>query len=324
MKNRISFYPTPFPNEHILGTLARWHATLNRQAFSKSVAEISSNTSAINPSSIWRLVYSDIFRIYEKQFPLEEFLCHTLWYYYLPFHTVDVPSLLGDKNQDTSKLIPVEQIRVKTARNWRWCHHCAQEDIENVGTTYWHASHQAPSMIHCQKHGEKLIHACSKCEFHSTDFKTLLLPPIDNKCPSCKSTFDTSAITDPIVKWIDRLSSILICSPKGSAVNDMKMALIEKANLPSLHDRVPLKDMRQVVKVQRAFNEFLQSINILDHYFQFPAKNYGSRAPYLQVSVMLYSDIFLPPIYYLLLMKFLIEDDCEIENILLGKEKFHA
>lgn len=324
MKNKISFYPTPFFDEHILGTLARWHAMLSNRSFSKSVAEVTSNTSAINPSSIWRLIYISIFGIYQGQFPVEEFLRHTLWNYYLPFHCGKALSLFDNKNPDTLKLVPAEQIRIKTARNWRWCHHCAQEDIDNVGTTYWHASHQVASMINCQKHGEKLIHACSNCGFNSTDLGMLLFPPADNKCPACKSAFDTSAITDPIVKWIDGLTTKLICAPKGNAVSDIKSALIEHANLPTLHHRVPLKDMRQVAKVQRTFNTFLQSINIMNHYFQFPSKNHGARAPYLQVSAMLYSDTFLPPLYYLMLMKFLIEDDCEIENILLGKEQFYA
>jgi hypothetical protein len=80
----------------------------------------------------------------------------------------------------------------------------------------------------------------------------------------------------------------------------------------------------EVTKVQRAFNEFLHSINIMDHYFKFPSKNYGPRHPYLQVSLMLYSDTFFPPLYYLLLLKFLIKDDREIEDIIVEREKFHA
>jgi hypothetical protein len=324
MKNRILFYPTPFPEEHILGTLARWHAMLNGRTFLKSVADISSNTAVINPSSIWRLIYRDILRIYQNQFPVEEFLRHTLWHYYLPFHSRDAFSLSDESNSDTLRLLPTEQIRIKTARNWRWCHDCAQEDIAKVGTTYWHTVHQVPSLIHCRKHGKKLIYACSHCGFHSNDFNTLLLPPTDNKCPACKSNFDTSAIKDPIVEWIDGLTSTLICSPKRNAITSMKTVLVEKSKLPYLHDRNPYGDTRQVTRVQRAFNEFLHSINIMDHYFKFPSKNYGPRHPYLQVSLMLYSDTFFPPLYYLLLLKFLIKDDREIEDIIVEREKFHA
>lgn len=324
MKNRITFYPTPLPDEHILGTLARWHTMLGAQPFLMSISEITSNTSAINPSSIWRIIYKDLFCIYEKQLTAEEFLRHTLWHYYFPFHNEIVPLLLNNESVGTSKLVPADQIRIKRARNWRWCHVCAHEDIGLYGTTYWHASHQAPSMIHCQKHGNKLIHKCDRCRFTSIDFAKLLLPPAENKCPICKGTFETTPITNPIVRWIDRISTKLIFASKGNAIPDIKIALIEKAELPNLSDRIFGQNARQSNKVQFAFDAFLRRNGIPDIYFQLSLKNNDLRSPHLSVPTVLYSDRFLPPLYYLLLMKFLIEDDSEIEKILLGQEHFYA
>ncbi|RYY02352.1 MAG: hypothetical protein EOO53_12240 [Gammaproteobacteria bacterium] len=324
MKNRITFYPTPFPDEHILGTLARWHSMLDRRTFLKSIAELTSNAFAINPGCIWRLVYRDLFGIYESQFAAEKFLRHTLWHYYLPFHHEKQDILFVSENVELKKLNPTEQIRIKTARNWRWCHLCAREDMDKYGTTYWHASQQVPSIIHCHKHGGRLIYSCSHCGFNSMDLATLLLPPTENKCPACKAKFDTTEVNNPIVKWMEAITGKLIFSPKANAISEIKKILIEKANLPQSHQRVPSKDSRQMASIQSEFDKFLYGSQIVEHYFQFPSKNLGPRAPYLQVPLMLYSETFFPPLYYLLLMKSLIKDDSELEHILVEKENFYA
>jgi predicted Zn-ribbon and HTH transcriptional regulator len=321
VKNRIAFYPSPLPDEHILGTLARWHEMQIRSTFRKSISEFTSNITGINPSCIWRPVYGDIYRIYEGDFPAENFLNHTLWHYYAPFNHHSYPDVFN--NQDL-KVVPMDQIRLKTARNWRWCHQCAREDMEAYGTTYWHLSHQIPSMTYCQKHGEQLIHACNSCGFNSTDLETLHLPPIDDKCPACKTQFHRNQIVNPVMKWLDEISTKLISSTRGKNVSDIKRTLIDKAKLPQPNRRIPSKDLRLVATIQSAFDNFFYGSDIVDHFFKFPKRNLGARYPYLRMSVMLYSETFLPPIYYILLMKFLIQDDCEVEHILLGKDKLNV
>lgn len=63
----------------------------------------------------------------------------------------------------------------------RICLSCVQQDLLEVGYSYWHRSHHLPGVLACWRHGETLIHACPKC---SLPFyrKLKFLPNLSEEC----------------------------------------------------------------------------------------------------------------------------------------------
>lgn len=68
---------------------------------------------------------------------------------------------------------------------WRWCRHCAREDMEKYGITYYRRDHQVVGAYQCVKHGNNLISQCSNCGFSATNLSLQPIPPIDSCCSSC-------------------------------------------------------------------------------------------------------------------------------------------
>ncbi|UVK83112.1 TniQ family protein [Pseudomonas sichuanensis] len=75
----------------------------------------------------------------------------------------------------------VPRREVTVHRKARICLSCVQQDLLEVGYSYWHRSHHLPGVIACWRHGETLIHACPKCylPFYR---KNKLLPNLTEEC----------------------------------------------------------------------------------------------------------------------------------------------
>lgn len=77
---------------------------------------------------------------------------------------------------------------------WRWCSHCAVEDITKYGITYYRRDHQIVGVYQCAKHDTNLISQCSNCGFSATNLSLQPIPPIDSCCSSCGEVHQTPEI----------------------------------------------------------------------------------------------------------------------------------
>jgi hypothetical protein len=86
---------------------------------------------------------------------------------------------------------------------WRWCLHCANEDMEKYGITYYRRDHQVVGVYQCSKHNANLISHCSNCGFSATSLSLQPIPPIDLSCVSCGEKYQT-----PETLLTDKMKSI--------------------------------------------------------------------------------------------------------------------
>ncbi len=86
---------------------------------------------------------------------------------------------------------------------WRWCSHCAVEDMEKHGITYYRRDHQVVGVYQCAKHGTNLISHCSSCGFSASSLSHQPIPPIDSCCSSCGEVHQT-----PEILLTDKMKSI--------------------------------------------------------------------------------------------------------------------
>lgn len=316
MPNKITFFPAPLPDEHIFSTVARWYVLHKHEALVSLLHLISNKNLTLNPSFAYNTFYKAIFDIFEGNFEPERFVNHTLIPYYRIFTHLDISKLFNEGSNQ--QIIPHYQSKILAAKHWRWCCDCALEDIEKHGTTYWHVSHQIPTMIHCNKHSKRLIHGC-KCGLISDSFKTLKLPPIDNNCPYCKNVFEDTAIENQVVVWLDAISCKLKETHSACKISRIKSKLVEKIFLTGLQPKSVAYNTKLWV-AQNAFNQFFISNNIEETFFI--DKPYPHpQSENLKIGRFIHSSEFQLPLFYLLLLKFFVGDDEEIERTLFDEEE---
>jgi hypothetical protein len=86
---------------------------------------------------------------------------------------------------------------------WRWCTHCANEDLKKHGITYYRRDHQVVGVYQCVKHGTNLISYCSSCGFSATSLNLQPIPPIDSCCTSCGEMHQA-----PEIRLTDKMQTI--------------------------------------------------------------------------------------------------------------------
>lgn len=105
---------------------------------------------------------------------------HTL----LPLWQISVAHVLDHKEIINNSFLDLhrsngEKTLFQFDRSWHSCPTCRKEDIESVGTSYWHTQHQIPSMYKCYKH--KIMLEAAK--YPVVDLKTGVLPhQVKNWC----------------------------------------------------------------------------------------------------------------------------------------------
>lgn len=316
MRSQFKLFPLPLPDEHILSTLVRWHAIQYHKNFYSNCKDISNNLNKLNPDSTWRKIFTDIFNILPASFTKNELFKHTHFNYYATFQPEGIfNSVLSDEHHSKMKIIPKFQNLIRNSKLWRWCHICSHEDESNFGTSYWHSSHQIPSSSHCKKHKVRLIGECSNCKYSINDLASGILPA-GTHCMRCRSSLIKDEKDEcSLENWICDVSIRLLHSDGTSRVSKIKSELQENFdNFLVLHN-INTEKRNHASMIQNAFSETITLKNLAETYFSREFSVSNSRIQFNVNSVIFGKESY-PPLYYLLLLKALINDDHKIYKIL--------
>jgi len=87
---------------------------------------------------------------------------HTLFSLYRPFMSVDASNdltaaMLGESPANVATLVRWGSNQLRVRKSLRWCPECASYDIRSFGFSYWHLTHQIPTVSACCTHGCELV-----------------------------------------------------------------------------------------------------------------------------------------------------------------------
>lgn len=174
----ITFFPTPYPNELLYSTLARFHirsGNISPKATIEEVFDSRSVTAVVDlPANIDSLISN--LPIGSNYTAERLIMGNTLYPFYSAFlpperATMVLQSMKGSSGGSIHNRIGVMASTIKENRYIRVCKDCAKESLKTYGELYWLRSHQIPAVIICPKHktllydSKVLVHHFNKHEF---------------------------------------------------------------------------------------------------------------------------------------------------------------
>ncbi|WP_335911033.1 TnsD family Tn7-like transposition protein [Shewanella indica] len=145
--------PPPFPDELLLGRLIR-HVTVSGEMAGTLVQELFGSCRA----SIHPFLTAGLARLAELTQEDAEALLNRqtlapLFFFYLANHAQRLRLLLlANEGAKALRESQLPSFRVGHSVYLKWCPQCAQDDLRELGVTYWHRSHQTPGVTACFKH----------------------------------------------------------------------------------------------------------------------------------------------------------------------------
>ena len=160
------FFPTPYEDELIYSTIARYHIYSGNPGHVHSIEDLF-NSRTICSS----LEFQGELDLLIKNLPIgskltwENIIYHqTLFPYYGAFIPEEraLKAIEIMRRGNLSKVYNMLGITSLGRENqslqfFRHCPECVKEDVTNYGETFWHREHQIPGVIVCSKHNSYLL-----------------------------------------------------------------------------------------------------------------------------------------------------------------------
>ncbi|MBL8203480.1 MAG: TnsD family transposase [Blastocatellia bacterium] len=161
---RLTFFPTPYPDELLYSALARYHLRSGNLSAKETLQELFGSTTVIATIDLPSHLDSLIARLPPlASFSSEGLICnHTLLPYYAPFLKPEIvaqikQSMKGHQWGDIHTRCGIVASSINRPMYLRFCLVCFQADVKTFGEPYWHRVHQLPGVLICPTH-EALLH----------------------------------------------------------------------------------------------------------------------------------------------------------------------
>jgi len=160
----LGFFPTPYPDELLYSTIARYHLRSGNLSPKCTLQELFNTRHAIATADLpchLEALTTNLSPISDK--PVEEWIQHhTLYPFYAPFLSQERSqqlrmTMISDKGAGIHDLSGIRASSIQPPKYFRFCPQCIQEDQEIYGELYWHRSHQVPGVLVCAQHGKVLL-----------------------------------------------------------------------------------------------------------------------------------------------------------------------
>ncbi len=181
----MTFFPTPYKDEILYSTLARYHLRSGNTSYKATMKDIYGDydlTAVMDlPANINRLIEN--MPIENKYTPQDIIYNHTLYPLYCSFLSLDraekvFNSMMKSNGGDIYSRAGLMASSITMNRYFMYCPKCMKEDLDDYGEYYWHRVHQVPCITLCPKH------KCFLCEsevevrgFNKYEYK---IPTINN------------------------------------------------------------------------------------------------------------------------------------------------
>ncbi|MFB6469511.1 TnsD family transposase [Cytobacillus sp. Hz8] len=174
----VGFFPTPYPNELLYSTLARFHVRSGNISPKATVEELFGSRSVTAvldlPANIDSLISNlPIGSNYTAERLIMENTLYPFYSAFLPSERAKIilQSMKGNSGGSIHNRIGVMASTIVENKFIRFCKDCALESLKTYGEIYWKQSHQVPCIIICSKHKTRLydskvfVHPYNKHEF---------------------------------------------------------------------------------------------------------------------------------------------------------------
>lgn len=161
--SRLSFFPTPYPDEILYSVFARYHIRSGNTSPRVTTSELFNS-----PSTLVRADLPYSLDTLVKNLPLKTKYTscglikqHTLYPFYAVFLPEDRASLLMEFMRlqyggSIHKRVGIAASSAEPQRYFRFCSLCFVEDQDKYGEAYWHRLHQTPGVLVCPVHAVAL------------------------------------------------------------------------------------------------------------------------------------------------------------------------
>lgn len=320
MPSQVTFLPSPFENEHMLGLIARWGYLVSDGDIALSLNRLSPKASMLTSKYVFHPMLDDVLNIYcdaikrdlvVRQHTLVPYYCALMKYksIYPLIHQIKYRGTFHNKMKrvkSTCTPTALYNSVLKFGNQWRWCGQCVSEDEENKGTPYWHSAHQIPSMLSCYRHsGSALTAGCNHCGFSIKDLRKQVLPPKNNQCLDCQEPFSPIYYErNEVIEWVERCS-LKLQTQQGNLTSS-EYSFIMKHQVPGRFADIVGKNVHQSIfiadKLQQEFTKWFE-INGLGVFFEEPETAIYNDVLNLEKGI--YKASNWPPLSVLLWLKFL-------------------
>lgn len=200
----ISNVPNLFPNEHFLSRLARMMLLSQSKSLKSFQRENLGLGGPINPQRVYEAIYEQSLRLTQEQDREGVFLNHTATAFYSHFLPLKTRRTLFECPKTNNPPMPFIYglTKLRHSNAWRHCPVCREEDINKVGTSYWHVCHQLPTTLTCDRHPQQgLISDCSGCGWKHSDLSEWPLPL--KQCPVCSQPLmSDNFVHNEVTRWV--------------------------------------------------------------------------------------------------------------------------
>lgn len=174
----VDFFPMPYPDESWYSLMCRYNVRCGHKSSARTIRQFVSRNQRSTFCSLMpsKTMFDVINELPEGILDIDDMILnHTLFKYRYRLFDLDLKRKLY--NDFKTRKLEVLPHTFKNPPALRWCPMCKEEDIRTYGESYWHVSHQIPTISICQKHKCNLITV--KRQKKGISFQTLI--PFDPK-----------------------------------------------------------------------------------------------------------------------------------------------
>lgn len=153
----IGFFPEAYEDELVYSQLARYYVRTGYTSYRAVANELFQNSGARPHIEYFIKFTPGALEAITRNISFEDVIMkHTMYPYYARFYPREVKKAafedLMQMGGAVRNMLTGSLRRYGEDRFLRYCPLCFKEDIENYGESYWHRTHQLPSVNVCPKH----------------------------------------------------------------------------------------------------------------------------------------------------------------------------
>ncbi len=188
----IACFPSPYPDELIYSTFARYYARSGYLAYTFAAQDLYLNKTTKPNIEFINALSPDALESLSKILPIETVIeKHTMFSYYSRFLPMErrtaAFNAITKAENNYNNLLCVPKSKQHIERYLRYCPMCAAADREQYGEAYWHGKHQMIGIDICPLHHCYL--ESSNIQISSKPSPALItaeeMIPIDDDCSFC-------------------------------------------------------------------------------------------------------------------------------------------
>lgn len=161
----FNYYPAPLPDEHVASVVYRAFLLTYYKEIEHHIKVRHKQSFFDTPITCWVPLYGNFFHYFSGLGAVNTLMKRhsNVMDYGMWAAKATNTATLNDELKSLGAMSWKLSLHIATDRGWRYCPECANEDVNQHGTSYWHVSHQRYYQRTCPKHATLLkIHTSNK------------------------------------------------------------------------------------------------------------------------------------------------------------------